>query len=115
MVKKNFIPDKGDVVHIDFTPQAGREQAGNRPALVLTPRSYNEKTQLAIMCPITNQKKGYPFEVELVTEQNRVTGVVLVDHLKSLDWKKRNAGFWDRVDAKTLNEVIAKIRPLFGI
>jgi mRNA interferase MazF len=115
MVEEQFIPDRGDIIHINFTPQAGREQAGKRPALVLTPKIYNQKTRLAIMCPVTSHKKGYPFEVELVTKHSRVTGVVLVDHLKSLDWKERQAEFWDRIDTNTLDEVVAKIRPLIGI
>lgn len=115
MVEEPFIPDRGEIIHINFTPQAGREQSGKRPALVLTPKIYNQKTRLAIMCPITSHKKGYPFEVELITEHKRVTGVVLVDHLKSLDWKERNAEFWDKVDVTTLDEVMAKIRPLIGV
>jgi mRNA interferase MazF len=115
MVKKEFVPDRGEIIRINFTPQAGREQAGKRPALVLTPKLYNQKTRLAIMCPITSQKKGYPFEVALLTEHGRVDGVVLVDHLKSLDWRERQAEFWDKVRCSTLDEVIAKIRPLIGV
>ena len=115
MVGDQFIPDRGDIIHINFTPQAGREQAGKRPALVLTPKIYNQKTRLAIICPVTNNKKGYPFEVELITEHSRVAGVVLVDHLKSLDWKERQAEFWDRVDATILDEVMSKLHTLIGI
>lgn len=90
MVAREYVPDAGDLVWVDFTPQAGREQAGRRPAVVLTPRSYNDKAGLAVICPITSRTKGYPFEVAL-PPGNRVRGVILADHLKSLDWRQRNA------------------------
>lgn len=79
-------PDAGDIVWIDFTPQIGREQAGRRPALVLSPRLYNEKVGLMIVCPITSKSKGYPFEVVLPSGL-AIIGAVLSDHVKSLDWK----------------------------
>ena len=87
---RNYIPDAGDLIWLTFDPPAGREQAGRRPALVLSPAAYNEITSLALVCPITSRVKGYPFEVSL-PEGLPVSGVVLSDHLKSLDWKERKA------------------------
>jgi mRNA interferase MazF len=83
-------PDCGDLVWLSFSPQAGREQAGRRPGMVLSPRSYNEKVGLCLLCPITHLAKGYPFEVAL-PEDLPITGVVLVDHVKSADWRERGA------------------------
>lgn len=84
MVATEYVPDKGDLIWLDFNPQVGREQAGRRPALVLSPKPYNEKTSLAIVCPITSQIKGYPFEVPL-PKNLPLAGVILSDHVKSLD------------------------------
>lgn len=86
------IPERGDVFWLDFDPQAGHEQGGRRPALVLSPSSYNRKVGLALLCPITNQIKGYPFEV-LLPAGLAVRGAVLSDHVKSLDWKARHPAF----------------------
>ena len=83
------VPERGDVVWLDFDPQRGHEQAGRRPALVLSPRKYNDIVGLAIVCPITGQKKGYPFEVDIPDGHN-VAGVILADQVKSLDWRARN-------------------------
>ena len=83
-----YVPDAGDIVWIDFDPQAGREQAGHRPALVLSPAAYNDKTSLMLCCPMTTRVKGYPFEVTIAGSKD---GVVLADQVKSLDWRKRNA------------------------
>lgn len=88
----SYVPDRYDVVWLDFDPQAGREQAGRRPAFVLSPQSYNKVTGLFIVCPMTNQIKGYPFEV-LVPKGYTVGGAVLADHIKSLSWRARNAEF----------------------
>ena len=85
-----WVPDRGDVVWIDFNPQAGSEQAGRRPAVVLSPAAYNGKVGLAIFCPITRQVKDYPFEVQL-PEGVGIAGVILSDRIKSLDWRSRNA------------------------
>src|SRR5215210_6554300 len=85
-----YVPDRGDVVWISLNPQAGHEQAGRRPAVVLSPAAYNRKTGLAVLCPITNQIKGYPFEV-VIPEGAAVSGAVLSDQVKSLDWKARRA------------------------
>jgi mRNA interferase MazF len=84
------VPDRGDIVWLTFDPQAGHEQAGRRPALVLSPASYNDKVGLALMCPITSRSKGYPFEVHLPADLS-VTGVILADQVKNLDWRARRA------------------------
>lgn len=107
----NRPPEAGDIVWLNFTPQSGREQAGKRPALVLTPRSYNEKIGLMVVCPITSKSKGYVFEVVL-PDGLAVSGVVLSDHLKSVDWHSRGATIADRVPSDTLKHVRAKIRAL---
>jgi mRNA interferase MazF len=103
-----YVPERGDAVWISFTPQAGHEQAGRRPAVVLSPKSYNQKVGLAIFCPITNQIKGYPFEVILPKEVG-VTGVILSDQVKSLDWRVRKAEFIGSLPEEVINEVLAKL------
>src|SRR5436190_5164045 len=85
-----YCPEAGDIININFDPQEGREQQGRRPALVLTPRGYNRRAGLCVLCPITNQRKGYPFEVA-IPPGHLVTGVVLADQVKSLSWERRNA------------------------
>ena len=105
------VPERGDLVWIDFDPTSGREQAGRRPALVLTPTSYNRPTGLAIFCPITSRAKGYPFEVALPPGQ-QIEGVVLSDHARSLDWRKRRAEFICLAPAEVLEEVTAKVQAL---
>jgi len=108
---RHYAPQRGDVVWIQFDPQAGHGQAGRRPALVLSPRSYNEKVGLALCCPITNQVKGYPFEVVLPVNL-KVTGAVLADQLKSVDWRVRKAEYACSVSAETIQHVVAKIDAL---
>lgn len=108
-----YVSDAGDLVWLTFDPQAGREQAGRRPALVLSPRNYNGKTSLALVCPITNQAKGYPFEVVLPAGLG-VSGVVIADHLKSVDWLARRAERIGRSPDSMLIEVRAKLGPLLG-
>jgi len=108
-----FVPDVGDLVWLTFDPQAGHEQSGRRPALVLSPRTYNIKSGLALVCPLTSQVKGYPFEVP-VPAITGVTGVVLADQVKSADWKARAAERIGRVPDSTLDEVLAKLAPLLG-
>ena len=109
----SYCPKRGDVVWLTFTPQAGHEQAGHRPALTLSPELYNKKVGLALVCPITTQVKGYPFEV-LIPEGLEVRGVVLADQVKSLDWKVRRARFCCTVPAATIAEVLRKLAPLIG-
>jgi mRNA interferase MazF len=105
------VPDRGDVVWISMNPQAGHEQAGRRPALVLSPSSYNGKVGLAILCPITSQVKGYPFEV-LIPDGLPVTGAVLSDQAKSLDWSARRAELACRVPRDTVQQVLLKLGTL---
>ena len=112
-MKAAFVPDAGDFVWLTFDPQAGREQAGRRPALVLSPRLYNAKSILALVCPITNQAKGYPFEVA-VPAGIGATGVILADHLKSIDWKARHAERLGGCTDEVMGEVRAKLAPLLG-
>jgi mRNA interferase MazF len=100
-------------VWFSFSPQAGREQAGRRPALVLSPRTYNAKAGLCLVCPVTHQAKGYPFEVPL-PDGLAVGGGVLSDHVKSADWQVRNAVYAGAATAEVLDEVCAKLKPLLG-
>lgn len=107
------VPDRGDIVSLQFDPQRGKEQAGRRPALVLTPRSYNAKVGLAILCPITSHAKGYPFEVPL-PKTMKTKGVILADHVKSLDWQARGARITEKVPPSVLVEVQAKLEVLLA-
>lgn len=106
-----YIPQRGDIVDLSFSPQLGHEQAGRRPAMVLSPAPYNAKTGLAIFCPITSQIKGYPFEVS-IPEGYPVMGVILSDQMKSLDWRSRNAEYLCSLPESVFTEVIARLMPL---
>jgi mRNA interferase MazF len=108
-----YIPNRGDIVWITFTPQAGHEQAGRRPALVLSPASYNAKVGLAICCPITSQIKNYPFEV-LLPDDLKISGAILSDQVKSLDWKTRQAEFICKLPEAIVDEVLQKLGTLIG-
>ncbi len=108
-----IVPDAGDLIWLTFDPQAGHEQAGRRPALVLSPKLYNQKAGLALVCPVTSQVKGYPFEVP-VPAGCGVNGVTLADHVKSVDWKARQATKIGRLPRLALNEVLARLAPLLG-
>jgi mRNA interferase MazF len=110
---QGYIPERGDIVWLEFNPQAGYEQAGHRSALVVSPRAYNEKVGLALFCPITSNVKGYPFEVVL-PEKHKVSGAVLSDQIKSLDWRVRKAKRMACVPQNVLEEVLAKILTLLG-
>ncbi len=112
-MKTAYSPEAGDFVWLTFDPQAGREQAGRRPALVLSPGIYNAKSGLALICPITNQAKGYPFEVS-VPNGCGASGVILADHVKSVDWKARRIDKLGRCPTETLEEVRARLAPLLG-
>jgi mRNA interferase MazF len=103
-VSQPYTPGRGDLVWINFDPQAGHEQAGHRPALVVSPASYNGKVGLARVCPIKRQAKGYPFEVPLPAD-SKVGGVVLADQVKSLDWRVRRASFGGRAPDAVMEEV----------
>jgi mRNA interferase MazF len=109
-----YCPDVGDIIRLNFDPQAGREQAGARPAIVLSPHRYNSYTRLCVLCPITNQIKGYPFEV-LLPAGFLVTGAILCDQVKSLSWEQRSATFLEVAPAVTVADVRAKIKALLQI
>ena len=113
MVGSSWTPDRGDLIWLTFDPQTGREQAGRRPAIVLSPCAYNTKTGLSILCPITSQHKGYPFEV-LLPSDLPVQGSVLADHVKSVDWRGRHAAFIGRVPPEVLTAILNRIGPLLG-
>ncbi len=107
-----YAPDRGDVVWLDFTPQAGHEQAGRRPALVLSPAAYNRRSGLMLCCPVANQAKGYPFEVPVLRANGKVTGVALADQVRCLDWRSRNASKFASVTTQCALDVSAKVRLL---
>ena len=108
-----YVPERGDAVWITLTPQAGHEQAGRRPSVVLSPASYNARVGLALLCPITNQVKGYPFEV-LLPPGGAVTGVILSDQVKSLDWRVRDATFICALPPATVEAVLHKVATLLS-
>ena len=113
-MKRSYAPEAGDLVWLTFDPQTGREQRGRRPAVVLSPKIYNERSDLAVVCPITSRVKGRMFEVQ-VPPGGEIEGAILVDHLKILDWKQRRAQFAGRLDDATLEDVRERIRPLLGL
>lgn len=113
MVRRAYIPEAGDLVWASFDPQAGHEQSGRRPALVLSPRAYNEKVGLTLTCPITSQVKGYPFEVAVTG--SRVQGVVLADQVRSLDWRSRQFTLIERASTETLEAVKESLSTLLQI
>jgi len=114
MVKpRAYVPECGDVVWITLNPQAGREEAGRRPAVVVSPQSYNGKVGLAIFCPVTGQIKGYPFEV-LIPTGLPVRGAILSDQVKSLDWRARKAELICALPARTISEVLEKLATLLA-
>lgn len=96
----SYTPDRGDIVWLDFNPQLGHEQAGTRPALVISPSSYNDKSGLMLVCPITSKVKGYPFEVRIITK--KIDGAILADQVRSLDWRARQPTFGERVKHETV-------------
>jgi len=109
MVKSaNYVPERGDAIWLEFDPQAGREQAGRRPAVVLSPAGYNRKTSLAVVCPVTRQAKGYPFET-LLPPGLAIGGVALADHARSLDWRARHAELICRLPGEVVEDVAAKL------
>src|SRR5712692_1896108 len=108
---RGYVPESGDIVWLNFTPQAGHEQSGHRPALVLSPAAYNDKTSLMICCPLTTQIKNYPFEVVIA---GTPPSAVLADQVKSLDWRTRKAVRKGAASADELEDVRAKIRTLIG-
>ena len=111
MRRSSYVPDRGDIIWLQFNPQAGHEQAGHRPALVLSPASYNRASGLMLCCPMTSQKKGYPFEVIVNTEPGQ-TSVVLADQVKSLDWKVRKAVKKGTAPLNVVEETLSKLQAL---
>ena len=107
----SYIPKRGDAIWLDFNPQSGREKGGRRPAFVVSPAAYNGKVGLALLCPVTSRVKGYPFEVP-IPEGLPVSGVVLSDQLKSLDWRKRRAEFICELPESLTQEVKKKVEAL---
>jgi len=110
---KTIAPDRGDIVLMDFHPQKGREQSGRRPALVLSPRAYNTKTGLAVLCPITSKTKGYYFEVPLPSGLKTI-GIVMVDQIKSMDWTERQLRIIEDTPMSLHTNVLEKLGGLIG-
>jgi mRNA interferase MazF len=106
-----YVPARGDFVWLDFHPQAGREQKGRRPAVIVSPKEYNSRAGLALCCPITSQVKGYPFETP-VDPSKTIQGVILCDQIRSLDWRARKARLIGQASGQCLDDVMAKIEPL---
>lgn len=104
---KAYVPNRGDIIWVNFNPSLGHEQAGKRPALVLSTAGYHERSSLLIACPITSKIKGYPFEV--IIDAASIHGVVLADQVKSLDWRKRPISFAAKVSQQTLDSVVTKL------
>jgi len=113
MKSGNYVPDRGDIVWLTFNPQAGHEQAGRRPALCLSPKKYNEKTSLGIFVPITSKAKGYPFEVPV--KGKRISGVILSDQVRNLDWRVRKADFIEKCSPEVLEETMEKLKLILSI
>jgi len=111
MVSNSYVPDRGDLVWLQFNPQSGHEQAGKRPALVISPAAYNGKVGLSLLCPVTSKIKGYPFEV-IIPQDLSIEGVILSDQVKSLDWQSRQATYICKVPDETMAEVILKMELL---
>jgi mRNA interferase MazF len=112
MVKKKYIPERGDIVWLNFNPGSGHEQQGKRPSMVVSPKEYNEKTGLGLFCPITSKIKNYPFEVRI--ENKKINGVVLSDQIKSLDWKAREIEFITKETDEKTEEIKNKISVLIN-
>jgi mRNA interferase MazF len=110
MVETHYAPDRGDIVWLNFTPGSGHEQKGKRPAVVISPKEYNEKVGLGLFCPVTSKVKNYPFEVKI--ENDKINGVILADQIKSLDWRTREIEFIAKETSEKVNEIIDRIRVL---
>ena len=112
MVQGGFVPDAGDIIWLDFDPQTGHEQAGHRPAVVLSPAAYNGRIGLLVCCPVTTRIKGYPFEVPL---SGAPASVALADQVKSLDWRRRGAIHKGVATREEMAVIRAKVRSLIGV
>lgn len=106
-----YVPERGDIIWLSFSPQSGVEQAGRRPAIVLSPSSYNEKSGLILVCPVTSKQKGYPFEVAL-SDSLTTSGTVLSDQVRSLDWRVREASFIETINDAALADILENVRLL---
>jgi len=102
----SYIPDRGDIIWLEFDPQKGHEQKGRRPGIVLSKKEYNQKSNLAIICPITSKIKDYPFEIKI---NSIIQGVILSDQIRSIDWKSRNAAFIEKISEEILKEILENI------
>lgn len=111
--KKIYVPERGDIVRLNFSPHQGHEQGFERPAIILSPSQYNKLTSLALMCPITKHSKEYKFEVKL-PEEMKTFGVVLSDQVKSFDWKARQVEFTEKAPVELIEEVLAKLEVLLA-
>lgn len=107
---KSYVPERGDFVYINFNPQSGHEQSGFRPLLILSPKAYQIKSGLCLACPVTNSVKGYPFEVACGSDE--ISGVILADQVKCLDWKTRNVKFCSKAKKSVLDETVGKLSVL---
>lgn len=108
---RRYVPERGDIAWLEFSPQAGHEQAGNRPALVISPAAYNRRVGMALFCPLTSQVKGYPFEV-LLPPGLKAKGAILADQIESLDWRVRRAKLLCRVPLDVMEETLARVLAL---
>jgi mRNA interferase MazF len=108
-----YIPERGDIVKINFSPHQGHEQGFERPAIILSPSQYNRMTSLSLMCPITTKSKGFKFEVQL-SDGMQTAGVILSDHIKSFDWKARQVKFIEKAPIELVEEVLAKLETLLA-
>jgi mRNA interferase MazF len=109
-----YVPDRGDIIYVNFDPQAGREQKKRRPAIVLSPLVYNNRFKLALLCPITSKIKNYPFEINL-PKNMKISGVILVDQIKSMDWNARYAEFIEKSPEYLLREIVLRLQPLLPL
>ncbi|MFP4254275.1 MAG: type II toxin-antitoxin system PemK/MazF family toxin [Halothece sp.] len=107
-----YIPARGDFVHLNLNPRMGREQSGKRFALIMSPQPFNRVSSLAFVCPITTKVKGLPLEVEIINNPGKIYGVVLVHHLRSIDWKERDVQYIEAAPQTVVEEVAAKLEPL---
>jgi len=110
MVKSGYVPEKGDLVWLDFDPQAGHEQKGRRPAICVSQQKYNQKIGLALFCPITSHIKGYPFEI--VLDKHSINGCILSDQVKNLDYNQRNCTFIEKATDEEIDSVVDNIKLL---
>jgi len=108
MVDTNYVPEKGDLVWLDFDPQKGHEQKGRRPAICVSHKIYNQKVGLALFCPITSNIKGYPFEI--ILNKYKINGCILSDQIKNMDWRERNCTFIEKVATEEINSVVNNVR-----